>query len=394
MFFQKNVEIYKILQLVKYCYFFKNMLEFPTEGTMQRLKSIDIIRGLVILKLILGFHPGIAEHVPPILKHAHWEGCTISDLVFPAFSITMCMLIPYLVDSKIKKGFSSKEIFLYGLKKVITLTVLGIFLNAFPTFNLSTVRIPGVLQRQGFLLFTGIIIYLLVKKLTKERKKQVLILISLAVLIMTISYALIPSTDDLTLVKRVDSFAFGVHTNYEGWDSEGILSTFNSISTALIAIVIGIFLKSEKSNKYKFAFLLISGIILIVLGKSISLYYPMVKRLWTPSFVLFSAGVFVTLYSVILFIIDILGFDKFTSPVLLLSRHSLAIYFFNSISSKVIAAITFREIPVSEWFTEYFITRFVGPSLDFYIYALIHVVFWIVVLKLYENYKHKRFKYE
>ncbi|MCP8313984.1 MAG: DUF5009 domain-containing protein, partial [archaeon] len=81
------------------------------------------------------------------LQHAEWNGWTPADLDFPFFLFIVGVAIPYSFASKLARGYSRKKILLRVVRRSVILFVLGLFLNGFPYFDLSTLRIMGVLQR-------------------------------------------------------------------------------------------------------------------------------------------------------------------------------------------------------------------------------------------------------
>lgn len=118
------------------------MAEIP-----DRLRSLDAFRGLTIAAMILVNNPGSWDHVYAPLRHAPWHGWTPTDLIFPFFLFIVGVAMPFSFSQR-RAGTTSIRI-LYGhiLKRSLILFGLGLFLNGFPSYNLETLRIPGVLQR-------------------------------------------------------------------------------------------------------------------------------------------------------------------------------------------------------------------------------------------------------
>src|SRR5258708_37755086 len=112
-----------------------------------RLLSLDVFRGITVAAMILVNNPGSWDNVYPPLLHAHWNGCTPTDLIFPFFLFIAGMSIHFAYQPKLSEGFTTKT-FLKILKRSLLIFGLGILLTWFPTFSiekLATLRIPGVL---------------------------------------------------------------------------------------------------------------------------------------------------------------------------------------------------------------------------------------------------------
>src|SRR5262249_58237242 len=97
--------------------------------------------------MILVNHPGNPRHVWPPLAHAHWNGWTAADLLFPAFLFIVGVAIAQSLAFRNRPDASRRALVRRIVLRTLTLFALGLFLNAFPLFDLNHLRIPGVLQR-------------------------------------------------------------------------------------------------------------------------------------------------------------------------------------------------------------------------------------------------------
>ena len=109
-----------------------------------RLLSLDFFRGLTVAAMILVNNPGDWSHIYAPLEHAPWNGWTPTDLIFPFFLFIVGVSIAFALGrfKGAENGVIEKI-----LKRSATLLLLGLFLNFFPKFDISNVRILGVLQR-------------------------------------------------------------------------------------------------------------------------------------------------------------------------------------------------------------------------------------------------------
>jgi predicted acyltransferase len=128
----------------------------------RRLTSLDVFRGITIALMILVNNPGGAAYYS-FLQHANWNGWTLADLVFPFFIFIVGTSIPYAFISKLDQGTGRTKLLVHVVRRTIILFALGLFINGFPTFNPSTFRIMGVLQRIALCYFFASLIYLFLK---------------------------------------------------------------------------------------------------------------------------------------------------------------------------------------------------------------------------------------
>jgi predicted acyltransferase len=113
----------------------------------------------------------------------------------------------------------------------------------------------------------------------------------------------------------------GVH------DPEGFLSTIPAIGTALLGMLTGTFLQQNKISMHKKAYgMFAAGVVLVLLGLLWNTVFPINKRLWTSSFVLYVGGLSLILFSIFYFIIDILEWKKWAFPFVIIGTNSIVIY--------------------------------------------------------------------
>ena len=121
-----------------------------------RLKSLDVFRGITIASMILVNNPGSWNYVYPPLLHAKWHGCTPTDLIFPFFLFIAGVAMTFSLSKYTKKNKPTPQIYQRIFRRCFILFLLGLLLNGFPNYDLTTIRIMGVLQRISFcLLYTS-----------------------------------------------------------------------------------------------------------------------------------------------------------------------------------------------------------------------------------------------
>src|SRR4030095_8737989 len=142
-----------------------------------RLVSLDVFRGITIAGMVLVNNPGTWSSIYWPLEHAAWHGWAPTDLIFPFFLFIVGVAIPLAFGRRIESGGSKRDLYLKIVKRSLIIFALGMFLAAFgpmirnlpgiPYPNLSTIRIPGVLQRIAVCYLFASIIFLNTKVRTR-----------------------------------------------------------------------------------------------------------------------------------------------------------------------------------------------------------------------------------
>src|SRR5688572_22403758 len=136
------------------------MKNTPPASDAQRLVSLDVFRGITIAGMVLVNNPGTWQHIYWPLRHAEWHGWTPTDLVFPFFLFIVGVAITLAFGNRVERGGSQRDLYMKIIKRTLIIFGIGLFLNAFPDFGLSQLRIPGVLQRIAVCYFFASIIFL------------------------------------------------------------------------------------------------------------------------------------------------------------------------------------------------------------------------------------------
>lgn len=278
------------------------MTDTRTAG--QRLPSLDVLRGLTVIGMILvnataGMFYGLEAKVFPLLLHAHWDGLKIADVVFPAFLTMVGLSIPMaLHKAKAASGLDAVQ-----AQKIFWRT-FRLFLIGWLLSNLSWLadfdsgpwRFWGVLQRIGLVYGAAAVLFLLFGAKTRLG-------IAAAILLLYWPLSLIPALDGLpndlwerghNFVASVDRVMFGAGGhNYvkgpEGYDPEGLLGTLPAIAQALLGMAAGEFLM--QARKRSALTLAGAGAALLAIGIGWGFVFPVIKDIWSSSFVLVTTGI-------------------------------------------------------------------------------------------------------
>ncbi|RKY53626.1 MAG: DUF5009 domain-containing protein [Candidatus Neomarinimicrobiota bacterium] len=377
------------------------MGDFLVKKKSKRLISLDAFRGITIASMILVNNAGNWSAVYPPLEHAKWHGWTLTDLIFPFFLFIVGVAIVFAFSKRIESGQSKKKLYLKILKRTLILFGLGLLLNAFPFFHLSTWRIPGVLQRIAITYAIASIIVL-----NTNIKWQAYIAASLLI-IYWIIMKLVPVPGygagvlepQGNLCGFIDGILLKGHTwmyaPAKGFDPEGLLSTIPAISSVLFGVLTGHWLKTKKSNLEKVVMLFVVGIAAIVLGEIMSIWFHINKNLWSSSYTVFTAGMALLFLGMCYWLIDIKGYKKWTTPFLVFGSNAITVYTISSLLAR--AMVYWWKIPqqdgsVISLKTFLYRTLFeswMSPINASLFYALTYVLIWFGLMAI--LYKKKIF---
>jgi predicted acyltransferase len=283
----------------------------------QRFFSLDVFRGLTICLMIIVNTPGKGAQLYSYLVHAKWLGFTLADLVFPSFLFAVGNAMSFSLK---KRESGSQAIFLTRVfRRALIIFLIGYLLYWFPFFSrsaegyltimpFSETRIMGVLQRIA-------ICYLVSALIVYYFSQRTAWIISSALLLMYwgILYVFGDSGKELMIdgnaIIKLDIFLLGESHVYKKdivpFDPEGILSTFPAIVNVLAGYWVGIFIQRKGKTYECLLYLLVIGGFTILLALGWSLLFPISKKLWTSSFVLFTIGVDIWLLSLLIYWIEI-----------------------------------------------------------------------------------------
>ena len=279
-----------------------------------RLLSLDVLRGLTIGFMILVNNNGDERRAFWPLKHAYWNGFTPTDLVFPTFLFIVGISTVLSLSSRIKQGIGKQALAVSVVRRSVILYLLGLLVNSFPYFHLHTMRFYGVLPRIAICYFLVAMLYLISPG---WRSKAVLAVVALVGYWVLLRFVPVPGygvpTHDVPLLDRdgnltawLDRQIFSASHLYEGVrDPEGLLSTIPAIGTALLGMLTGLWLRSTASIGQKARGIAVAGLSCLLLGGLWNITFPINKKMWTSSYVLFAGGLSMLLLALCMWLIDL-----------------------------------------------------------------------------------------
>ncbi|HEX4374836.1 MAG TPA: DUF5009 domain-containing protein [Puia sp.] len=306
----------------------------------QRLYSLDALRGFDMF-WIMGAEEivhGMAkvtgnsfwEGFSNQLTHPDWNGFHLYDLIFPLFLFIAGVATPYSVGKELEAGDTKEKILLRVIRRGLLLVVIGVlYNNGLHLRPWSDVRYGSVLGRIGLAYMFANIIALYTKQIG-----QIIWFCALLIgywLLLKFTSAPGFPRGDLTMqgnfASYIDRSVIPGHLYLGIHDPEGLVSTIPAIGTGLLGIITGYFLKNNPMKQtQKVLWLFVTGVIFLGLAQLWNLDFPINKNLWTSSFVLNVGGLSLILLSIFYYIIDVLGYRKWSFFFRIIGMNSILIY--------------------------------------------------------------------
>ncbi len=368
-----------------------------------RLASLDAFRGLTIAGMILVNDPGSWEHVYPPLLHAEWHGWTPTDLVFPFFLFVMGVGMAFSLARRLETGGRSR-LHLQVLRRTAILFALGLFLSAFPDFDLSRLRVAGVLTRIA-------VVYLLASLVVIHLSRRAQAWTAPAILLgYWAAMALVPVpgagagagdfSPEGNLAAWIDRALLPGRLYRGTWDPEGLFSTLPAVATALLGVFTGRWIRSEdrpgrdrpgrdrpgRDRTEIAAGMFAAGWLAILAGLAWDLVFPINKNLWTSSYVLFTAGAALEGLALCYWLIDCRGVRRWAWPAIVYGLNPIAVYVLSGLLMKLLDRIRFADgsetTSLASWIYRHLFLPWAPPVDASLAFAVSYVVFWWAMMAL------------
>jgi predicted acyltransferase len=129
------------------------------------------------------------------------------------------------------------------------------------------------------------------------------------------------------LANQIDFKYLPGFKGYDYYDPDGLFSTIPVIATCLLGVFAGLLLRSGFDGETKVRYLMMGGTLLIICGVVWAMHFPIVKRLWSPSFVLVTGGISAILLAAMFYVVDLAKYDRWCAPFIWIGMNSITIYF-------------------------------------------------------------------
>ena len=380
-----------------------------------RVTSIDAFRGFVMLLMLAeamrlwtlhdafpasrfwAFVAYNTEHVP-------WQGCSLHDLIQPAFSFLVGAALPFSIASRVARGQRFNRMLLHAVWRSAALILLGIFLRSLER-STTYWTFEDTLTQIG--LGYTFLFLLAFASLRVQVAAFVAILVGFwAAFVLypvpapgfdyprvgvpadwphlysgflahfnknsNLSWAF--DTWFLNLFPRLEPFRF----NRGGWST---LSFIPTLATMMLGMWTGEWLRTARSGADKLKGLIASGLALTLAGLLLQWLHvcPIVKRIWTSSYTLYSGGLVVLMLAAFYAAIELAGWRRWAFPLLVIGANSIAVYVMSWTMEDFVRGALMRHVGPAPF-------RVLGdPFIPVLQGAGIVLVFWIILLWMYRS---------
>ena len=327
----------------------------------RRLSSVDAYRGFVMFLMMaealrLGevarAHPGSAfwEFLAWHQTHVEWVGCTLHDLIQPSFSFLVGVALPFSIAARLARGQSRAAMTGHAFWRAFVLIALGVFLRSVGRRQ-TNYTFEDTLSQIG--LGYGFLFLLGFRPVRDQWLALVLILVGYWALfaLYTPGAGHDPSALDVKPALGHQLPGFAAHWNknanpawaFDVWflnvfprssrfthngGGYATLSLIPTLGTMILGLIAGGILKQDGDDWNKVGRLSAQGLPLVLLGWGLGALgvCPVVKRIWTPSWALYSGGICLLMTAAWYAVVDCLGFRRWAYPLIVIGANSIAAY--------------------------------------------------------------------
>jgi predicted acyltransferase len=314
-----------------------------------RVASVDALRGFTMFWIIGA--DGAAKALAKMLsgkgtilstagnilgeqfEHAEWEGLRFYDLILPLFvfvtGVAIVFSLPRLVEQESKFAAHWRV-----LRRALLLFALGLMYYGGMSESWPDVRLLGVLNRIA-------LCYLFASLLFLNLRLPGLIAAFVAILAgywALMTFVPVPGigvgsyAKDANLANWLDAQYLPGRKWNGAWDPEGLLSTLPAIGTCLLGVFAGLLLREPSLHPHqKTLWLVVAGAVMIALGALWGLQFPIVKNIWTSSYVLVCGGMSALLLGVFHQVIDAWGRRSWATIFIWIGASAITLYLINGI---------------------------------------------------------------
>lgn len=294
----------------------------------------------------------VAASIAEQFTHVKWDGFRFYDLIFPLFLFLSGASLAIAVPRRVARDGRSAAV-RHLLARALIIFALGVFFSGGLKDGWDHIRWLGVLQRIGIASAAAGLLSLWLG--TRG--------LSVAAVVLLIGYYLllrlvpVPGVgagnfaEGMNLTNYLDSIWLPGRKYDGNHDPEGILSTLPAIATALLGLLAGRWVTSSAAPMRKVSGLILAGLLIFALGWAWHPFFPVIKKIWSSSFVLVAAGCSAMLLGVFYWIVDVLGWRRGLAPFLWVGANPIALYlcsglgFFRTISERLLI----KPAPPFDW---------------------------------------------
>lgn len=361
--------------------------EVPLALQISRVASVDALRGFNIF-WILGADGAIwaldrmlRDKGPALsatgsflrsqMSHVAWEGFSFYDFIFPLFifvtGVSIVLALPRLVAREGKA-----LVHLHILRRALFLYILGLIFYGGVSQHWSDIRFVGVLQRIAICYLFASLLFLNLN----ARGLVVALVTLLGGYWALMRFVPVPDigtgsfAPDANLADWIDAHYLPGRLWDKTRDLEGLLSTLPAIATCLLGVLAGLLLKDERlTSTQKSLWLIGAGTVMVLAGYFWGLQFPVIKAIWTSSFVLVAGGYSAILLAVMHQVIDVWGWKAWATIFIWIGANAITLYFINGVAGFEPFALRFVGGDVSAW-----LDRMITPGTGLFVAHMLGLV--------------------
>ncbi len=356
----------------------------------ERVVSVDVLRGFDMLWLIGGTGVALAvgrlcpaplrDVIVPQWEHADWEGFRFFDLIFPLFVFLVGMSLVFSLSKRLERE-GRWSAYKRLLRRTVLLFLMGVFYYGGLRHRWPDIRLLGVLQRLALCYFAGGILFIHLKPKGLVAVCVILLLGYWALL----SFVPVPGLGAASFdegqnwANYIDKQWLPGHKHNGDWDPEGLLSTLPAIATCLLGVLAALLLGKESlTPSRKVLYLVGGGALMVIAGFLWGIQFPVIKKIWTSSYVLVAGGYSFVLLGVFYLIIDVWRIRRWTLPLLWIGANPLTIYMAKNI-------LDFNQL--AERFVGGDIKTFAGERVGYLLSTTVSLALTLAVVRFLYNRK-------
>jgi heparan-alpha-glucosaminide N-acetyltransferase len=326
-----------------------------------RIASVDTYRGAVMLLMMAEVLElaKVARSFPEAAtwqalafhqSHVEWTGCSVHDMIQPSFSFLVGVALPFSLASRLRRGESLRLATLHAAWRAFVLIALGILLRSIGR-KMTNYTFEDTLTQIGLGYFPLFLIGLARPRVRWIALGVILVGYWLAFAVYTpgpaIDYPSVGVSPDWPHLATGFASHWNKNSNlawaFDRWflnlfprerpfthngGGYATLSFIPTLGTMLLGLIAGGWLQGQGPPGGKLGRLALAGVLGVVLGLAMDRLgvCPIVKRIWTPSWVLFSGGICFATLAVLYALIDLTGYPGWTYPLRVIGRNSIAAY--------------------------------------------------------------------
>ena len=397
-----------------------------TPSVSERLVSIDAYRGMVMFLMLAEMlhlysladieftsgigawlqSKGIFDWIRFHTTHVEWEGCSLHDMIQPSFSFLVGCAVPFSIASREKKGQSTARMIWHAAWRSVILVFLGVFLRSLGEHRHQTYfTFEDTLSQIGL----GYFFLFLIGLAPRWLNWVSILFILIGYWAAFAMYPLPPADFDYSSVGvRADwphhKEGFQSHWNinsnlawaFDRWflnlfpreapfefngGGYSTLSFIPTLGTMLLGLIAGTWMRDDIGTRNRWIRLVSAAVLCMALGWGISNagYCPSVKKIWTPTWTLWSGGICFAILLMFYTTCDLIGWKRWTFPLVVIGANSIAAYVI--------------DWTMKDWIQENLLKHFGSSPFEwagneaqpFFLGLATFVVIWVILFWMYKQ---------